>query len=388
MISTTNRIASDSNVTVWIKEEVTPGSGVIPEAVDIVSAFDITYPFQVPEYTNSKEKAQTRDVLDRCQGKWPAGEWGFSTNVRPNGPGIVPAEDKLVYGATCKRTIDPGVDVAYDPDLIKPSFTIWFLIDHTMVFCHGATVGGAELSLAECALEWAWNGKFMRMGHVGTTDLTFAVAPAQDEAAVVDARQYSVGGFIVLADQTGAIVDDNGGAGYQITAVDVDVNTITVTPVFVVGAASTGIVAPLDPGGSVVGERLQSKSAVVSFDGTDKAILDFTWKLTDEADYLEKERTPSGFPESYAETQREVAGEIELSFRRDDASTFYGTMQGVYTPIALTVGETDGYKLILTMPKCTVDVPKPEEETPIVKLVTAFTALATTGEDSFKVEYK
>jgi len=388
MISTTNRIASDNNISVWVVPEVSPGVLVPPDPDHKVAAFEISYPDQQPEYTNSKEKNGSRDVLDRCQGSWPAGSFGFKTNVRPDGLGVIPAEDQLIFGATCKRTINAGVSVEYDPDLIKPSFSVWMLVDHTMIGMSGATIGKAELSIAECALEWTFEGKFMRMFIAGTDEITQDVASGQNIVFATDVDKYTSGSYIVLADSSGSVVDDNGGAGYEVDVVDPATESFNVFPDFTIGTAAGGFVAPLDVGGTIKGNRLESRTAVMSFDGEDTPVIDFTWTLTDEADYLEKEKTPTGFPISYSEAQRLVEVAFTLAFRRDDASMFVAAVTSGDVPVLLSVGDTDGYKFELSMPRCMVDVPKPEEDAPRVNLTGKITALATNGEDSFKVTYK
>ncbi len=388
MTAITNAIASDSNITVWVVPEATPGVLVQPEAENIIAAFDITYPTQVPEYTNSKEKANTRDVLNRCQGQMPAGEWAFSTYCRPDGAGVVPQERNLVYGLAGNETINAAVDVEYAPALDKPSFSIWFLVDHTMLYCKGATIGGATLNLEECSLTWQWSGGFMAMGVTGTDPLVALVAPAATVIEVTDAEKFSIGGAIALTDATGAVVDDNAGFGYVITVVDSINDSIEVGTAAAIGAPVDGFVAPFNPGGTISGNPLPTKKSTVSMNGVDKPVVGFTWVVTDEPEYLDREKTPSGYPESYAETQREVGGEIGILFRRDDADEFKKAIEGTQQPIILTVGDLTGYTVEISMPRCSIDVPTIEEAPPVVELKIPYTALATDGEDSYIVVYK
>lgn len=387
MISTLNRIASDSAVGVWVVPETVPGQLAYPAAEHKIAAFDVSYPAQVPEYTNSKEKAATRDVLDRCQGALPAGEWGFSTYCRPKGVATPPQESNLVTGLAGVETVG-GANVTYSLALQKPSYSLWFLVDHTMIFCAGATVGTCELSLADCSLVYKWGGGFMIMGSTGTDPLDAAVASGVTVLPVTDSLKYSTGGVVLLADADGNIVDDNSGSGYTITDVDDTTYALTVTPAIVTGAAATGFVAPLDPGGSVGGNPLETRTAVVTLGGVDKSIVEFTWTVKDEPEYLEREKTPQGHPISYAETQREVGGDLRLVFRRDDAGAFRLANEGTEQPMVLTVGDLAGYTLVINMGRVKLDMPAIEEAEPIVETTTSFTALATTGEDSYTMVYQ
>lgn len=387
MISTTNRIASDSAVGVWVVPETTPGTLAPPSAEHKLAAFDVSYPSQVPEYTNSKEKALTRDVLDRCQGQTPAGEWGFSTYCRPKGVAEQPQEHNLLTGLAGIETVGAS-NVTYSLALQKPSYSIWFLIDHTMIYCQGATVGNCELSLEECSIIYKWGGGFMTMGVVGTDPLDAAVAPGVTVVPVTDSNKFTAGGVIQLADADGNVVDDNGGSGYTITDVNDATYALTITPAIVTGAAADGFIAPFDPGGTVGGNPLETRTAIVTIGGVQKPIVEFTWSVTDEPEYLTREKTPQGFPISYAETQREVGGNLRLVFRRDDADAFRLANEGTEQPMTLTVGTLAGYTLEIPMPRTKLDMPAIEESEPIVESNTEYTALATSGEDSYTVVYR
>jgi hypothetical protein len=387
MTAILNDIANDRNITVWCVAETTPGILAYPAAADVVAAFDISYPNQVPEYSNSKERAQTRDVLNRCQGQWPAGDWGFSTYCRPAGAGVAPAEAMLLKSLAGTETVTASTSVAYDPALKKPSFSLWFLVDHTMMFCAGATVGTCDLSLAECSLTWTWGGGFMHMGIVGTDELTADAAAAATTLTVTTAEKFNVGGLVSLTDASGAVVDDNAGAGYTISGVDYSAETLTISTGLVNGASAGGFVCPFNPGTVLAGLPLETRTAVVRVGTTDKAITDFTWSVKDEPEYLTRERTPSGYPVAYAETQREVSGELKIVFRRDDAPLFQGGISGEPVPLRLTCGETAGYILTIDMGRCEIEIPTPEEAEPLVELTMPYTALATNGEDSYQVTY-
>ncbi len=385
-VAITNKVASDRAISIWVVPEDVKGVLKEPTAEHRVEGYDVTYPKQIPEYENSKERAQTRDVLDRCQGQMPAGDWEFTTSCRPDGLGVAPAERDLMTALVGTETINSGVDVLYTLALEKTSVSIWFLIDHTMVFCSGATVGGLTVSMEDCPIELKWKGQFMAMGVTGTDEIATTVDPAAVEVYVSNADKYTIGGFIVLADATGAIVDDNAGAGYEVLAVDYDLDKLT-TPAITTGVASGGFAAPLDVGGTVLGNKLDSRTATVEIDTIAKSVIDFNIEVADQPEYLDRERTPSGYPEDYSEVQREVTGTLTLSFRRDDAEYIKDAISGDEKTITFKVGELEGYQLEIPMPRCVLEVPEIEEDTPIVHLNINYQALAVTGEDSYSVKY-
>ncbi len=383
----TNKIANDRDIQVWVVPETVIGTLQQPLAEHFVSAFDITYPKQVPDYENSKERAATRDVLDRCQGAMPAGEWSFSTKCRPTGLGMVPVEHNLIHGLEGLQTVNSGVSVEYEPAMEKPSYSIWFLVDHTMIFCSGATVGGATLNLEDCSLVWQWSGGFMRMGIAGTDDLRAIIAPASAIAPVTDKDKFSIGGVVVLTDSAGVVVDDNSGVGYTVTGISDTVEELSVTPAFTIGAAADGLVRPLDVGGIVDGNPLETRHSTVTIDSVVKPVIGFSFVFSDNPEYLTREKTASGYPESYAEVVREITGEVALAFRRDEAGQFKKAIEGESENITLDCGDLPGYMLKIEIPRASIDVPELNEETPIVEMTINYTALAITGEDSNKVTY-
>lgn len=387
MISITDRIASDRAVSVWVIPESSPGVLEYPEAEFLIGAFDITYPTQVPEYTNSKEKAQTRDIINRCQGQLPAGEWAFSTYARPAGAGVTPPEKNLLLALAGQAVVDAGVSVTYSLLTQKPSVSIWFLIDHTMMFCKGATVGDMELNLEDCSLTYQWSGGFMAMGVVGTEILSAEATVAAKIIPIVATDKYSIGGQVVLASAAGAVTDDNGGDGYIIDTIQ-DGVSLTVLTNLLVGQAAAGFVAPFNPGGSLDGSVLETRHSIVKIATVEKPIVEFTFSVADSPEYLDREKTPVGYPISYAEVQREVTGNVNLAFRRDDADEIKKAYEGVEQAIVLTVGNLAGYIVEIAMPRTKSDVPIPTEAEPIVELDIPYTALGISGEDSYSIVYK
>lgn len=388
MTAITNEIASDRDIIVWIVEETTAGVLVPPAAENIVGAFEISYPMQKPEYENSKEKNATRDVINRCQSSMPGGEWSFSTYCRPDGLGNPPGERLLMKAAAGLETIQTGVDVVYDPAIKKIPVSLWFLVDHTMLFASGGTVGGMEVNIEDCSLTFIWSGGLMVMGVCGTDPLAALVAPAAEAVIVTDIDKFTEGAQFVLTDAAGVVVDDNAGAGYKVTNVTEQTSTLTIEPPIAIGAAADGFIAPFNPGGTLPGNPLETRTANLNLSGETFPVVDFKFTLADEPEYLEREKTPSGYPENYAEIQRETTGEIALVFKRDEASRFKEAIRGDEVPATLVVGDSEGYIYQLHLPRIKSDVPTISEEEPIVEITMEFTALGVNGEDSFKSTYK
>ena len=74
---------------------------------------------------------------------------------------------------------------------------------------------------------------FAELRWTGTDQLASDASSAATALVVVDASKYTVGSYVKFPS------DDNGGAGYQVTAVNIGTNTLTITP-GLGGAQSTG----------------------------------------------------------------------------------------------------------------------------------------------------
>jgi len=385
-----NKVAVRRDHEVFVVPETTKGTLVAPAAGNYIIPVGLAAMNQSPSFTDSEEIQNTRDIMDRFQDRMPAGEWSFPIYCRPSGAaGTAPMEKELLEALFGTETIVGATSVTYTQAIEKPSVSIWVKNDHTVFFASGATVSSARFSVAtKGALKIDLSGKFMQMGIVGTQDLAAAAIATATTGTVDDASCYSVGGKIEFYDVSAGTVDDNSGAGYTISGVNTTTNVLTFTPGLADGFDIDDTVRPWLPTGTVVGSPVENRKTTASINSVSTNVKKFDISVEDPAAYLEDEITTSDYVEDYVEDTRKISGSIGLVFRANDAKYFIDNVAGANIPLSLVVGTTAGSIVTISMPNCSLDVPKTQDSSPTVALDIPFVALGnTTGEDSMSIAF-
>ena len=223
-----NTIAIARNQKIFAVKETVRGTLVPPATGNLIIAAGMGSINQQPSFTNSPEINASRDIINRFQDRTPPGSWSFPVLLRPSGTaGTAPQEDVLMECLLGTKTVTSETSVVYTPALEKPSFSIWMKKDHTVFFGSGATVGSAKFSLAtKGGATVELSGKFMKMGWAGTDTTVGTIASAATAITVADARKFTVGARFEFVEA--GVAKNNSGAGYAVTAVDTDTNTLTI----------------------------------------------------------------------------------------------------------------------------------------------------------------
>jgi len=382
-----NRIAIAREQQIFVVEESVPGTLVKPAASNVVIAAGTGSINQQPTYTKSPEIVNSRDVLEQFRNPMPPGEWQFPILARASGSaGTAPPGAALYKALMGKEAVNAGTDVRYEQQMQKPSISIWLLKSHSMIFCWGATVGTGRVGLSggsEGGIMWDFSGQFMGMGWVGTSPLTANVGSGDDTLHVETPENYTVGGYVVIGD------DDNGGAGYRITAVDDTAKTLTIAPAADSGASSGDYVTPWVPSGvTVSGHPIEICGSYARFNDIETPVQTMDFTINDAPKYLDDEITAACEPKSYAEVQRDISGALKIYFREKDLSYFRYGRENVTNKIELVADNGPGRTMIVECPKCRLTVPNIEDADPTVALNMNIQALGTDGEDSCSIIWK
>jgi hypothetical protein len=93
-----NTIAKERAQVIYTVKETTAGTPVFPSAASqLVVATGPVNPDQQPPMTNSKELADTRDVLERFQGQIGSGTWDVPIYLSPSGAAGTPPMGKVLF---------------------------------------------------------------------------------------------------------------------------------------------------------------------------------------------------------------------------------------------------------------------------------------------------
>ena len=373
---------------VFVVEETTKGTLVPPTSTDVVVAAGMASINQQPSFTNSSNVRNSRDVIERFQDKTPPGDWSVPVYVTPSGAaGTAPQEDVLLKSLLGAKTVNAGVSVVYSPALTKPSFSLWVKKDHFVMGLSGCTVGSAKFALAtKDGAKLELSGQGMKMVWAGTGATAALAASAATSIVVDDASKYTVDARIEFVESD--VVKNNSAAGYRVTAVDTDTDTITITPGLEEEITSGSVVRGWVPEGTEVGAPIESRKGYAELDGTSFNVQSMDCTISDSPKYLDDEITQSGYVEEYAETERNISGTVKIYFRENDAKYFHDGLNSVDRELAMIIGDTAGSIVEITQPKAQLSVPAIEEADPTVALSMPYIGLGTDGEDSISITYK
>lgn len=385
----TNKVAIVEGQEIFVVAETTPGTLVFPTAADLVVATGDGSLNQNPTFTDSEEIANSRSVLDSFQDVTPAGTWQIPTYIRPSGTaGNVPSAAAILKALFGTETIVGGTSVTYVCAMSLETFSIWVKKKHsgvdegTVFFAIGATADQLSLGVTnKGATKGDFSGGFMQLGWCGTDQLNGALIGAETDIIVDDAKKYCIGGRIKIG------TDDNSGSGYEITAVNVSTETLTITPANAGAQSDDTTVAPFLPTGTKVGTVAENRDATLSVGGANINFKNFDLSFANSIQYLTDEITTSEYPEDYAEGKRNVDGSIDLYLRHDDLQYFYDAMQNTDKAIILTVDGGVGYIMTLSLDQCRLSVPVVNSTAPTVSLNIPYKAKASTGEDETEIAF-
>ena len=380
-----NKITIAREHKVFAVLESTAGSLTFPSDSDLVIPAGYGVLNQNPTYTDSEEVIDSRSLINRFQDRLPAGDWELPIYIRPDGTlGNKPQGANIFKALFGAETAD-ATGVFYTLAKELPSLSIWAKIGPQVFFCQGTTVNQMRFSVSvKGAPVLTFSGNFMYMGWVGTDTLSAAVDGTVTPVTaipVTDAKKFRVGGRIVIGD------DDNAGAGFEITAVDVATNTLTISPGIATTQAAGATVAPFLPTGTVVGSPVESRDITVSVGGVTTKIKSADLTITNNVQYLEDEIGPEAYPTAYVEDRRSVSGSLSLYFRQDDLKLFYDGYQGNEVALEIDCGQDAGKQARFIMDRVNLSVPRINPTAPTVELNMDFVALGTNGEDEIKLNF-
>lgn len=360
---------------------------------------------QNPNFTDSPEIINSRDVINRFQDITPAGTWSVPMLVRPSGvAGTIPQGASMMKAIFGVEDIVGGTSVTYSQKLIKPSFSLFMRKGESVFFSQGGTASGFTLDLTSSgAPTLNMNGGFMQMGWAGATELDAAalIAATSVVLAAGEGNKFTVGAMVYNETLGEPVAYDPAFAAgdvHKVTAVTGD--TLTITPELSAAWSIADTISGYLPEVVNVGSPLESKDTQfglfeATLDGATPSVpvvagsddirfQTLNLNATDPVQYVEDEVGQGGFPTDYLEDTRDISGSISLYFRRDDIRYFADGYAGIENGVIIQIGDVAGDKVTIIMPRCTMEIPTISTNEPAVNLSVNFKALGGDGEDSLR----
>jgi hypothetical protein len=347
---------------------------------------DIT---QSPNFSDSEEIKESRDVTERFQGRWNPGEFTIPMYLRPSGTaGTAPDGDALLQSLMGSKATVALTSVTYSQAVDKPSFSLWRKVDESVLWARGCVVTGLKMDVSTGAggAMVTFTGQFAEMGWGGTTvvDGGQLIAATVINLPTDKAKLYKAGTYVEFTD--GTTVWSRTNQGYRIASVDYANDTITLAHGLEIALDNGDTVRPWLPAGTEVGAPIEMRKAYCALDSTTTVVKSISMNIGDPITYLE-EITEDSYPVTYAGIQRDISGTIVKMMRQEDIADFYYGDSNTQRDLDLIVGNVAGSIVTFNFPKAEIEFPSIANADPTIEESINWKALATVGEDSCTIAF-
>lgn len=313
---------------------------------------------QEQEFLDDEQIRASASKRSPIKGKKNPGEWSCSTYVKPSGTkGTAPEHDVLFDCAMGNKTVNAGTSVVYTLANQLDSFSAFVKKGHTVFAHRGCTIQGLESSISGDAIATLnWSGNSMEMLWAGTCKASGAYAGGESAIVLANggAELYKEGMYINIGDDT------NGGAGYKITDVNYNKDTLTISPVLASNQGTAPEVSPwLPTASSEVGTPVHGKLGMVTVAGQDAIILSAGVTLTNNIKYYTDEKNNVFTAERFGRPGfRDVEGNLDLFYLKRGTSYFYRAEHQVANALIIPAGNVSGYIMEISVPYAEYRTPK------------------------------
>ncbi len=380
----TNHKAPVKETEVFVKKETAFGTLAFPAATDAIRVTAVPTAPQPESFTDSEELVNSRSKPDRARDQTPAANIDLKLYSRPSGAaGTAPQEDVLMECALGKKTVNAGVSVVYEPAIALPSFSLCWKEGHTWFFAAGCKVGSLAFDFAAKGyVNLGFGGMAQKVLFAGTSETVAASTTELIKLAAGGALLFMAGAYV----QVGS--EDNGGAGYLITAVDVGNDTISISPALSSAPAADVVVKGFLPTPSWSGTKVEARTGTVTLDGASLTIMSASGSLDNKLTQDDAELTSDHYVSDIEGDVRDAGGKLSCRFRREFAGFFSRARNQVQGAITLQAGASAGSKVKWELPQAEMNTPDLSGDSVWRDIAVDLVGLPTSAmEDEIKVTY-
>jgi hypothetical protein len=359
----TSLLAHERETSVFVKAETTFGVGVKPGASDQVLAIAEIDPAQNLPRIADAQRRNTYSMLSDFPGRFEPGELTLPIYMKPSGSaGTAPEGDILYEALFGRKVVTGGVSVEYKPLLVggtRKSVTIWVKKGHFVYMCWGTLLQRGRFPLRagngdDALSQVEFSAQFAELRWTGTDELGVAIAGPGPTTTFTakDAKKFTVGSYIKIGN------DDNGGAGFEVTAVNYGTNVVTINPGVSGAVAVDTLIAPWLPAGTEAGEPVHGRLGIATRGGVNLPLLSGEIIYSFPAKLMNEEKNNKDFADRFINGQREVSVSAEIYFDANAARFFYDYRNNVKANMAFPWGTTAGKTITLTALNVPLDAPR------------------------------
>ena len=335
------------NLNGFAKFEATYGVGIVPAATDAFRAMSMSLAPVVNREVLTDRRG-TRSRMESVEHRTSA-TWSVSAVYRPSGA-LGSAADigdlmKLAFGT---QTITGSTSVVYTllDDLTALSVSLYQKLTNITELVYGAVCSNWAIRWSGNSLvmlEFSGVGKgFTRTGN----SLVDGQGTTTANVVVDDADFYGIYSIVEIG------TDDNGGAGYQVTAAPTHASELLVIDT-ATSFADNAVVDAYLPTPTLAGDPIYGTKCTTSLDGgsTDTAVLSGSVSGTTGASLVNEEAgTSSPSDVIMDDSQRSVDVELEFLVKKDEVHLFEHHKRKVTTDVNITLGDTAAKRMVIDMP--------------------------------------
>jgi hypothetical protein len=340
-------------------------------------------------FEESKERVGSASAQAMIPGMY-SGKWSASSEVKTQAAGTAPDNGEMIRAAMGTETVSGGVSVTYSLSSNTPSLQL--ARKSGLGFyevANGAWVEQFDLEVqGNTAPKISWSGGYATHGWVYGAQVNTNASGGASSVLYKTAHKGNLGKNGLVRFGT----EDNGGAGYLITAVDDTTSppSITISPVLDNNISADDDIIPMLPAPTLAGTLLGGINASLTVDGTSVNFV--SAKISVKTGFHGRDKEASADRSTgIMRGKREVTGEIQVYFIDKESGPVIGrAWSGTTRALALRFGaNTAGQRMKLNIPNAHIDVtpvemPEAEEAMATIKFRALESAAAN---DEFNIVF-
>jgi hypothetical protein len=369
-------ISTPKDEALFVTAEAVFGTLEYPVAADVVPLItDATFT-QPKTLISDPQKKMTISEQPKLALGFEPGQFSFTMFVKPSGAlGTPPKGSEIIAAGFGKAaTVVGSTSVTYtlggiNDDVMGLSFVHRY--GHMVTWMSGCIVDKLVFPVKADESQDALgqvqvSGTFCKQVMAGyayakhATEFPIAATDivVESAGAVLDARQFEVGCQVQFRNPTtGAVVDNNSGAGFTVSTVTLATGTITLSTGLLVavpnGSIVDGFIPTASDGGSTVFGRLGSAQECLAGGSlADILIFDSSIEITNNFKLKSNEKTSSLYPITASRAgNRQVAYTCNKVFRKGEGSSYYAESKAqTQKHVSVPVGDVAAYRYTFDMP--------------------------------------
>lgn len=336
------------------------------------------------ERVNRTDKKLSRSINERITRRKKA-EWSLTLYACPSGSaGVAADDDQLIECVLGAKATSASTHVIYTPSLTyDTSVSLHRICGDFAQSLPGSIVTKMEVRVkGEDEVEIEYSGESADYIHTQSTVTSASAASGASAITVADAHDYLAANSIIKLG-----TNDNGGAGY--TVASVSGTTVNLGSALTGNIALAATVVPFFATSTTHGVPLGCFPGTIKLDTVEHKFRELTISIDNKAN-IRRDTYGSSSADGYTATDfREITINGTTHARAAYGKWIGKSQQFDDVAMEVTLGDTAGARIIITMPYCEFDViPIEIPETDLCTLTFKGLAKASvTGEDEISIKY-